>query len=1354
MALAEIEGILSPSLIAALRKKGEISASGHAQSEKQVGKKVGGRDDVEEEKLKWTQSLTEADMKRKRKGEVTPFDEWRFGLSGVLLSKTAEEEVEMTEAERGVEAEALFHHGDEAARAGYTLQELMRMARAAFAAQRTLAINTLAKVVSKAGKRLRSVVEEGCSKAEQNGRVEDLSSIVKEVEEQAQIWCMAVGSGLPLIAVSALDSDNKTVWTAGLTALSSLFDLLPPSFYSSPFDEVAGWKSNERQQSMREFFSFYFGPLLLVDASAPSSPISSSLADAANTLAEAAGYLLEGRYCSLFISLLLRAASFSDGSGRVPVEEMNVLDVCLKLTVIATTPDSFSAEGEAGLTEDEIAFSRLGSRGRHVPREAVEDAPAHHLSFLLEEDVKKQGDDLLTKLLTVFDRHRGYEPTANDGVTLITRILTLLSQSGRAAAEAVVRSGVADAVKSSLLIDAESEVAKGGSRPFSSRLPWAVEAARLWKVTASLALNWRSLEGMVSDVLQWCKQAKAFVSDMDGKGKEGVESRRMAAEVGSMLYSVVEVMCLCIRGIVLKEDTPAFPVSSGSVAVFIEGAMDLAKAAGEGVLSLFGQKQEDGQAEVDVAGTFLSCLSSSLHCLSSFHSLLAAINARAASLGVIGRDFVPKHFVSKGEAAEVTMTNVLTPLLDSDLLQALQQPFLAKEGDKTEESGWRDRAKACAEAAGGLCRLLSAVFQARPSLAEPCLAGRSQQIERAMVTAELMSDYLVTSSPISRLDCILAGRRGVTTSFYLRHSALIAYYLASVFVTTSFRLLLTLRQQPRQGEAQLEGTLAELQSRFYSNLTLLSLRAVTACPPSHFVLAEAIVSQLAMHVQSVHAMAEATSEALVGICSEHSAAGENSREARPPFFFPAGSAESLLAGCLGGGESSHLNEEVWSEEKKAKYIDSMRTAAPSLSSFWSAIFDSYTTGSAVARMSGNGREIRSLVCHAAVEKGGNSKTIVHDVRKCWLNTQLDSVMHLPFWWLLPLTIRLEEEGATKRGGEGGDADEDTHEAIVFGRHTSRLLASVTAQALFDACRLDPRSPPHHSSSYAAGMTRFHSAFVSSLCTPFIAICKELTRASNFILDTVISESALACIRGMGELEQKRAGASLLLPFAPSPLADVYRQEVGKEETVVATSHDDDVLGLVDDMCDALANKTFGDRVVASALSCYLAPSSHTAARQKLWDAMVKGEMNFGAVDVPLAFDMRATLSPSSPSPSSLELAVVHLNAIKAGLTAKRGPQKCAYLFHEAATSIQSFLLTEGGQSKKLLDTLKQRALDDIVAKKGLDAVLSVILYDGGERRQRSADEVGEEERERILEIMRDSNACSALRRALTAANNE
>ncbi|NXI57767.1 RPAP1 protein, partial [Chloroceryle aenea] len=92
-------------------------------------------DNVEFEKLEWMKDLPSSQQKKTKKGMQA-----RFSLKGELIPADADLPTHL----------GLHHHGEEAERAGYSLQELFHLSRSQVIQQRTLALQVLGHIVQKA----------------------------------------------------------------------------------------------------------------------------------------------------------------------------------------------------------------------------------------------------------------------------------------------------------------------------------------------------------------------------------------------------------------------------------------------------------------------------------------------------------------------------------------------------------------------------------------------------------------------------------------------------------------------------------------------------------------------------------------------------------------------------------------------------------------------------------------------------------------------------------------------------------------------------------------------------------------------------------------------------------------------------------------------------------------------------------------------------------------------------------------------------------------------------------------------------------------------------------------------------
>ncbi|XP_051647315.1 RNA polymerase II-associated protein 1 isoform X1 [Manacus candei] len=92
-------------------------------------------DNVEFEKLEWMKDLPSPRQKKTKEGMQA-----RFSLKGELIPADADLPTHL----------GLHHHGEEAERAGYSLQELFHLSRSQVIQQRTLALQVLGRIVQKA----------------------------------------------------------------------------------------------------------------------------------------------------------------------------------------------------------------------------------------------------------------------------------------------------------------------------------------------------------------------------------------------------------------------------------------------------------------------------------------------------------------------------------------------------------------------------------------------------------------------------------------------------------------------------------------------------------------------------------------------------------------------------------------------------------------------------------------------------------------------------------------------------------------------------------------------------------------------------------------------------------------------------------------------------------------------------------------------------------------------------------------------------------------------------------------------------------------------------------------------------
>ncbi|QLG70098.1 hypothetical protein HG535_0A00380 [Zygotorulaspora mrakii] len=92
------------------------------------------------EKLKWMEPLDDSDKPQ----VINDVSQCRFDFKGNLVPPTREI--------HSTTHSALHHHSDDANLAGYTMPELQRLSRSSFSAQRSIAIQTLGRILYKLGK--------------------------------------------------------------------------------------------------------------------------------------------------------------------------------------------------------------------------------------------------------------------------------------------------------------------------------------------------------------------------------------------------------------------------------------------------------------------------------------------------------------------------------------------------------------------------------------------------------------------------------------------------------------------------------------------------------------------------------------------------------------------------------------------------------------------------------------------------------------------------------------------------------------------------------------------------------------------------------------------------------------------------------------------------------------------------------------------------------------------------------------------------------------------------------------------------------------------------------------------------
>uniref|UniRef100_A0A8C3U458 RNA polymerase II associated protein 1 n=1 Tax=Catharus ustulatus TaxID=91951 RepID=A0A8C3U458_CATUS len=130
-----VESLIS--FISVLEGKTDVSFSPHTDDDLPVKprKEWIHMDNVEFEKLEWMKDLPSPRQKKTKKGMQA-----RFSLKGELIPADADLPTHL----------GLHHHGEEAERAGYSLQELFHLSRSQVTQQRTLALQVLGRIVQRA----------------------------------------------------------------------------------------------------------------------------------------------------------------------------------------------------------------------------------------------------------------------------------------------------------------------------------------------------------------------------------------------------------------------------------------------------------------------------------------------------------------------------------------------------------------------------------------------------------------------------------------------------------------------------------------------------------------------------------------------------------------------------------------------------------------------------------------------------------------------------------------------------------------------------------------------------------------------------------------------------------------------------------------------------------------------------------------------------------------------------------------------------------------------------------------------------------------------------------------------------
>lgn len=188
-------------------------------------------DKLEPEKLEWMR-----DLPPPRKKGTNKAMQARFDFTGNLIPPTEDLPTHL----------GLHHHGEEPERAGYSLQELFLLSRSQVIQQRSLALSTLANVISKArcGEYCSSLKGSVLSSLLDAGLLFLLRFALDDSVEG--VVCAAVHT-LHALLVCADDEaclDTTLSWFSGM----SLFPLLPMAEEEDDEDEILKETSKEKQE--------------------------------------------------------------------------------------------------------------------------------------------------------------------------------------------------------------------------------------------------------------------------------------------------------------------------------------------------------------------------------------------------------------------------------------------------------------------------------------------------------------------------------------------------------------------------------------------------------------------------------------------------------------------------------------------------------------------------------------------------------------------------------------------------------------------------------------------------------------------------------------------------------------------------------------------------------------------------------------------------------------------------------------------------------------------------------------------------------------------------------------------------
>ena len=187
---------------------------------------------IEFEKLEW---MLNKSMKRKVEvGGGESSVPARFDFSGNLMRPDVEISTRA----------GLHHHGNDPDSPGYSLDELFLLARSKFTQQRTLAIQTLANVVSK------------CHQGAYTDQIKSAGETATkdQIDDETNRLSQLIDGGLLLLVSLSLDEQTESIISASLSALKCL---LQPTGQEEAFDRQFDLDPFVRVDSLHPFSSFF-----------------------------------------------------------------------------------------------------------------------------------------------------------------------------------------------------------------------------------------------------------------------------------------------------------------------------------------------------------------------------------------------------------------------------------------------------------------------------------------------------------------------------------------------------------------------------------------------------------------------------------------------------------------------------------------------------------------------------------------------------------------------------------------------------------------------------------------------------------------------------------------------------------------------------------------------------------------------------------------------------------------------------------------------------------------------------------------------------------------------------------------